>query len=601
MGLSDQSTDQASAGRRNTLIDAAYTHLAGTGTPAGAQELARQALRLDGPPPPSLVSGILELIEADPRFRRTADGLIGLDQWGRDDVSIEAAEFVVFDIESNGGRSGRHRIIELGAVKTRAGEVTAEFQSLVGLRRRLPSFVTQLTGIQAEMLEGAPGVETVLADFARFAAGAVLVAHNLPADLAYLNHEAIWAGLPLFPSDGLDTMELASTLIPQLRQPSLAGALAHFGRPEPTVHRALPDARSAAALFWRLARLAQTEGARTVRDLRRLPAPAGGGLPRRRAELARWSSLNLPALPGVYVFRDAEGRALYVGKSKSLQRRVRSHFSGPGGYVQKWQGLFEAAAAIDHEVTGSEFSALLREIELIAQFKPPYNTQLARKPAARIVRLGPPDDPVVGCVSAIAADGAQYCGPFRTAVAAHSTAAATRRIFHLPSRLRRIQVESPLNRAAAGIFLSAGRDTALEYLNAVSAGGDPIAEGMARGLRRIRRLHQPIAGGLAGARAIYFDHGPRPGEIEFFVIDQGAVSARRRVDEPARQDVRAILRDVLDCAGPPQPSDPNSVNLVLAWLHQKFGDQRLVVVGPEMKPQRIFAIVWRQVSLLARY
>jgi predicted GIY-YIG superfamily endonuclease len=80
-----------------------------------------------------------------------------------------------------------------------------------------------------------------------------------------------------------------------------------------------------------------------------------------------------PAVPGVYVLRDAGGRALYVGKANNVRRRLKTHFSG-----RRWRGVkAEFARATDAEwtETGSELEALLREAALIADLSPSVNVQ----------------------------------------------------------------------------------------------------------------------------------------------------------------------------------------------------------------------------------
>jgi predicted GIY-YIG superfamily endonuclease len=80
-----------------------------------------------------------------------------------------------------------------------------------------------------------------------------------------------------------------------------------------------------------------------------------------------------PATPGVYVLKDAEGHALYVGKAVNLRRRLRTHFAD-----RRWRalkpGLSRASDAEWREV-GSELEALLREAALIQERQPPVNVQ----------------------------------------------------------------------------------------------------------------------------------------------------------------------------------------------------------------------------------
>jgi predicted GIY-YIG superfamily endonuclease len=84
---------------------------------------------------------------------------------------------------------------------------------------------------------------------------------------------------------------------------------------------------------------------------------------------------SAPSLPGVYVLRDAEGRALYVGKANDLRRRLRTHFAS-----RRWRAVgaafARAAAAVWHQV-GSEVESLLLEARFIRELAPAANVQVA--------------------------------------------------------------------------------------------------------------------------------------------------------------------------------------------------------------------------------
>jgi DNA polymerase-3 subunit epsilon len=142
------------------------------------------------------------------------------------------------------------------------------------------------------------------------------------------------------------------------------------------VHRALPDAETCArvfcALFGRLCANAGTVaealaflGPRRGESGRRRPKPARRP-PERRPDLS-----SLPKDPGVYVFRDIDGRPLYVGKSVCLRTRARSHFTTPG----EWTGQAEQ---VDYQATESELGALVLENRLIKALRPPGNVRLKR-------------------------------------------------------------------------------------------------------------------------------------------------------------------------------------------------------------------------------
>jgi predicted GIY-YIG superfamily endonuclease len=87
-----------------------------------------------------------------------------------------------------------------------------------------------------------------------------------------------------------------------------------------------------------------------------------------------------PRSAGVYVFRDADGGALYVGKTSNLRRRLGAHFSD-----RRWRTLHPAVARVAHvewQTTGSELEALLREAMLIAELQPVANVHVGT-PALR--------------------------------------------------------------------------------------------------------------------------------------------------------------------------------------------------------------------------
>src|ERR671919_425381 len=82
----------------------------------------------------------------------------------------------------------------------------------------------------------------------------------------------------------------------------------------------------------------------------------------------------LPDQPGVYLFRDARGRVIYVGKAKSIRKRVASHFSNPTLYGTR--ALTDEVDHIETLVVGTEAEALLTEQTFIKQYKPRFNIRL---------------------------------------------------------------------------------------------------------------------------------------------------------------------------------------------------------------------------------
>jgi predicted GIY-YIG superfamily endonuclease len=93
-----------------------------------------------------------------------------------------------------------------------------------------------------------------------------------------------------------------------------------------------------------------------------------------RQERLKEQRRALPDQPGVYLFRDVRGRVVYVGKAKSIRKRVQSHFSNPTSY-----GSTDLPREVDHIeylVVQTEAEALLTEQNFIKQYKPKFNIRL---------------------------------------------------------------------------------------------------------------------------------------------------------------------------------------------------------------------------------
>lgn len=141
---------------------------------------------------------------------------------------------------------------------------------------------------------------------------------------------------------------------------------------------------------------------------------------------------QLPASPGVYLMRDAEGTIIYVGKARNLRQRVRSYFSasGDGRYHVK----FLVARVVDLEVmlTDTEKEALLLENTLIKQHRPRYNLDLKDDKTYFSLRLDPREEfPRFTIIRKPTRDGARYFGPYASASAAREVLRQIIRMFPL--------------------------------------------------------------------------------------------------------------------------------------------------------------------------
>jgi DNA polymerase-3 subunit epsilon len=288
------------------------------------------------------------------------------------------AEFLAVDTETNGLGREQCELTEVGSVLVGGGELHERWSSLVGVAQPLSRGIQRFTGISQAMVEAAPPPERVLPDLAAQMRGRVLVAHNARFDARVLRQAFDRAALTWPDPPILCTVALARRVAPLQRRRGLAALADALGIEVEGVHRALPDAVTCArvfcALFSKLSANAGTIGeAVALLSARRAKSARPRTKPEKRPRHTRPDISGLPKDPGVYVFRDADGRPLYVGKSVCLRTRARAHFTTPG----EWTGQAEH---VDYQATHSELGALVLENRLIKALKPPGNKRLKRTP-----------------------------------------------------------------------------------------------------------------------------------------------------------------------------------------------------------------------------
>ncbi len=173
------------------------------------------------------------------------------------------AEFVAFDIETTGLSSLRDRMTEIGAVLFSGGEVKAEFNTFVDPQMPIPAEITRLTGINAQMVAGAPDEAEALKKFLEFAGDRPLVAHNADFDVGFLSAAAARCGVAFSPTY-IDTLVLARALMPNLKNHKLDTVSNFLSLPEFNHHRASDDALVAARIMGRFIPLLREKGVNTL-------------------------------------------------------------------------------------------------------------------------------------------------------------------------------------------------------------------------------------------------------------------------------------------------------------------------------------------------
>ncbi len=139
---------------------------------------------------------------------------------------------------------------------------------------------------------------------------------------------------------------------------------------------------------------------------------------------------DFPDQPGVYLFRDAGGGVLYVGKASSLLKRARSYFQSPAALTTRTMKMLEAACDVDCIVTDNEVEALILESNLIKRHRPRYNVRLRDDKHYPYVQVTTGEEfPRVRIVRRTDSSQHRYFGPFTETRALRKTLEHLRKVF----------------------------------------------------------------------------------------------------------------------------------------------------------------------------
>jgi excinuclease ABC subunit C len=143
--------------------------------------------------------------------------------------------------------------------------------------------------------------------------------------------------------------------------------------------------------------------------------------------------IQLPLSPGVYLYKDAHGKVIYVGKAKSLRARVRSYFSEERLADAKTDTLIAEARDVDYILVDNEKEALALENNLIKQWKPRFNILLRDDKTYPYIKLTSEKYPRVYVTRRLRKDGSTYHGPYFPGNLAHRLVHFIHRYFLVPS------------------------------------------------------------------------------------------------------------------------------------------------------------------------
>ncbi len=276
--------------------------------------------------------------------------------------------YAIVDIETTGGYADHHRITELAIYHHDGTRITDHYHTLLNPGRKIPHFITGLTGITSQMVENAPTFAELGAEIHNWLKDRVFVAHNAHFDYSFLKKEFEGVGIN-WQTKKLCTVRLGRKIIPGLESYSLGRLAESLGITIPNRHRAGGDAKATAKIF---SILLQRDNTGVIpKALKR-----NSGETILPPNLAKDDFDKLPSKAGVYYFLDAKGQIIYVGKALNIKKRIAGHFTGE---AREWNrsNIRNEIHHITYELTGSELIALIFESQEIRRLWPKYN--LAQK------------------------------------------------------------------------------------------------------------------------------------------------------------------------------------------------------------------------------
>jgi len=272
--------------------------------------------------------------------------------------------YSIIDLETTGGNSIYHRIIEIAIYISDGERIVDQYQTLINPEMRIPGYIAAFTGISNEMVAAAPLFEEVADQVEDMTAGKIFIAHNVNFDYSFLRKEFNELGR-IFRRKKLCTVRLARNIIPGMPSYGLGSLCSELGIPIHHRHRAGGDAEATVKLFHLLLQKDETNFIEYSLNRNSKEALLPPNLPREQYD-------ELPEENGVYIFHDEKGNPIYIGKAKNIRERVSSHFGGNTNTNSR-RLFLNSIYGVSYEVCGNELISLLYESYLIKKHWPRFN------------------------------------------------------------------------------------------------------------------------------------------------------------------------------------------------------------------------------------
>jgi DNA polymerase-3 subunit epsilon len=277
-------------------------------------------------------------------------------------------KYAIVDIETTGGLMKRDKIIEIAIAIHDGTRIIDRFETLLNPGRSLSKQITMLTGINDEMLVGAPKFFEVARKVVEMTEGCIFVAHNVRFDYSFIKRAFEDLGYN-YARKQLCTVRLSRMITPELRKHGLDALCRYHDIDNDQRHRAMGDVIATAQIF---DKLLEKGGDQAIDQIINYGIKAS----RLPSTISLEQLHDLPEACGVYYLYNESGEVIYVGKSINIKKRIMQHFAENSAKSNK---LAQRVHDMSYEVTGSELVALLLEEQEIKRLQPDVNRQLRRK------------------------------------------------------------------------------------------------------------------------------------------------------------------------------------------------------------------------------
>ena len=272
--------------------------------------------------------------------------------------------YAIVDIETTGGHAAGNAITEIAIYVHDGQRVTRHFKTLINPERKIPIYITTLTGISDAMVADAPVMEEMAPVIYEILNGNIFIAHNVNFDFSFVKHHLKLSGFDLNVKK-LCTVRLSRKVFPGYQSYSLGNLCRNLQINIKDRHRADGDAKATVNLFEKI--LANGGEVHISEMLKKTSGEQWLPVNLDKKEITR-----LPSKPGVYYFHNSKGKVIYVGKAINIKKRVSSHFTHNDA-EKKRQHFLRQICSISFKVCANELQALVLESTEIKKLWPKYN------------------------------------------------------------------------------------------------------------------------------------------------------------------------------------------------------------------------------------